>query len=106
VWLILKEPDGFSGALGHAGPAFNTILGVDRTGFIFFELVNLTWADLGTVSTAVAFFFVDNRIHRDSKSQIPNPKSQTNHKVQYPMTKMISLKFGILFIEIYLLFGT
>jgi len=68
VWSILKESDGFGGALGHAGPAFDTILGVDRTGFIFFDLVNLARADLGTVSTAVAFFFVDNRIH-NSNSQ-------------------------------------
>jgi hypothetical protein len=79
---ILKESDGFGGALGNAGPAFDTILRVDRTGFISSKLVNLAWADLGTVSTAVAFIFIDNRIHRDSKSQILNLEQIKRFNIQ------------------------
>jgi len=66
---IFMESDGFGGALGHTGPAFDTILRADRTGFIFFDLINLARADLGTVATAVAFFFVNNRIHHSNSQR-------------------------------------
>jgi len=85
---ILMKLDGFRGALGYAGPAFDTFLRMDRTGFLSFDLVDLARADLSTVTTTTAFFFVNSRIHRDPKSQIPNPKLQTNQKFQYPMTKI------------------
>lgn len=85
---VLMKLDGFHRTLIHAGPAFDTIFWVDRIGFIFLDLINLTRADLSTVPTAIAFILVNHRIHRHCKSQIPNPKSQTNHKLQYPMTKI------------------
>jgi len=66
---IFMESDGFGGTLGHAGPAFDTILRVERAGFIFFDLINLARADLGTVTTAVAFFFVNNRIHHSNSQR-------------------------------------
>ncbi len=60
---ILMEPDRFRWALVHTGPAFNAIPGIDRNGFVFLYFVDLAGADLKTVSTPVAFFFIDERMH-------------------------------------------
>jgi hypothetical protein len=66
--------DGISRTLGHAGPAFNTILLVEGIGFIVFDLIDFARAYLSAVSTTITFFLVNDRIHYNSKSQIPNPK--------------------------------
>ena len=64
---ILMKLDRFRRALAHTGPALNTILRVGRIGFIFFNLVDFAGTDLGTISTAVAFFLIDDRIHSSHK---------------------------------------
>jgi hypothetical protein len=63
---ILMKLDGFHRALAHAGPAFDAILRVDRIGIIFLYFIDLAGADLSTVSTTIAFFFVNNRIHHSN----------------------------------------
>ena len=70
VWgmSILMKLDGFHRTLVHAGPTFDTIFRVDRIGFIFFDLIDLTGTDLGTVSTAIAFILVNHRIHFEPNS--------------------------------------
>jgi hypothetical protein len=65
---VLMKLDGFHGTLGYAGPTFDTIFRVDRIGFIFFDLIDLTGTDLGTVSTAIAFILVNHRIHFEPNS--------------------------------------
>ncbi len=56
----------------HAGPAFNTILRPGRIGSFFFEVINLTGTDLNAVSTAIAFFSVNSRIHGYFKFHVQN----------------------------------
>jgi hypothetical protein len=55
--------DRFRRALAHADPALNTIFRVDRIGLVFFDFIDFAGTDLGTISTAVAFFLIDDRIH-------------------------------------------
>lgn len=84
---IFVKLNGLRRTLVDTGPAFDTILWMERIGSVFFDLIDLARTDLGAVSTAIALIVVDNRIHCSSKSQLPNPKSQTNPKLQSPMTK-------------------
>jgi hypothetical protein len=58
--------------LAHAGPAFDTILWVDRIRFVFLDLIDLARADLGTVSTARTSLRINNRIHQNPET--PNVK--------------------------------
>jgi hypothetical protein len=90
------EMDGLRSTLIDTGPAFYTIFWMDRIGFIFFDLIDFTGADLGTVSTAITFFAIYHwdhhplvmiRIISVLVSQIPSPKSQTNPKPHPPMAK-------------------
>jgi hypothetical protein len=76
--LILMKFDRFRKALAHAGPALNTILRVDRDGLVSFDFINFAGTDLSTISTAVAFLLIDDRIHgySNSKFQITNPNVQ------------------------------
>ena len=68
---ILSKLDRFRRTLVDTGQAFNTILKVDRIGFIFFDLIDLTWADLSTVSTTIAFLLVNFGVHFPRKPLIP-----------------------------------
>jgi len=90
---ILMKLDRFRRALAHTGPTLNTILRVGRIGFVSFDFINFAGADLSTISTAIAFFLIDDRIHGYFKFQILNYKSQINSKLQFQLTKTISLKF-------------
>ena len=60
---ILIKVDGIRGALVYTGPAFDTILGTDRVRLFAIHFIDLTRTDLSTVSTAIAFVLVNNRIH-------------------------------------------
>jgi hypothetical protein len=84
--LILMKLDRFRRALAHAGPALNTILRVDRIGLVSFDFINFARTDLSTISTAVAFFLIDDRIHTKI-FQISNCKFQINSKPKYPICK-------------------
>ena len=84
---ILMKLDGLCGTLVHTGPAFNTILRVDRIGFVSFNFMDFAGTDLGTISAAVAFFLINDRIHGYFKFQISNYKSQINSKPKCPITK-------------------
>jgi hypothetical protein len=75
---ILRELDRFHRTLVHAGPALNTILRPGRTGSLLFYFIDLAGTDLDTVSTAIAFLLVDDRIHGYFKFQISNYKYQIN----------------------------
>lgn len=68
---VLMKSDGLHRTLAHASPTFDTLFRVDRIGFIFFDLIDLTGTDLGAVSTTIAFVWVNNRIH-NFKLQISN----------------------------------
>jgi len=70
--------DGFCRALVNAGPALYAILRVGRGCSIFFDFIDFAGTDIDTVSTAIAFVLVNNRIHDYSKSQIPNAKQIPN----------------------------
>jgi len=69
--------DGFCRALVNAGPALNTILGVGRSGSIFFDFIDFAGAYLYAISTTIAFVSVNNRIHDYFKFQISNPNVQS-----------------------------
>jgi hypothetical protein len=69
---IFFKPDGLGRALVYAGPSFNAILRVGRIGFVFFDLIDFTGTDLGTISAAITFFLIDDRIHGYFKFQISN----------------------------------
>jgi len=72
---IIGELDGFGGALGDAGPALNTVLGMNWIRFILFHLIDLAGADFNTVPTTRAFVFINHRVHNlNPKIQIPNYK--------------------------------
>jgi hypothetical protein len=83
---IFMQMDRLHGTLIDTSPAFYTILRMDRIGFIFFDLIDFTGTDLGTVSTAITFFAIHHWDHHPLVmirnisvlvSQIPSPKSQT-----------------------------
>jgi hypothetical protein len=81
--LILMKLDRFRKALAHAGPALNTILRVDRDGFVSFDFINFAGTDLSTISTAVAFLLIDDRIHASKKKfKTLISKSETNPKFE------------------------
>ena len=69
---ILSKLDRFRWTLVDTGQAFNTIFKVDRIGFIFFDLIDLTLTDLSTVSTTLAFLLV-------IKSVVAIPALPHNH---------------------------
>jgi len=60
---ILRELDRFHRTLVHAGPALNTILRPGWIGSLLFYFIDLAGTDLDTVSTAIAFLSVYNRVH-------------------------------------------
>jgi hypothetical protein len=73
----------FNRALVYAGPALNTILRPGRIGSLFFDFIDLAGTDLDTVSTAIAFFSVDDRIHDlNPNFQILNYKQSPNSNLK------------------------
>ena len=66
---ILMKLDGFRRTLAHASPTLNTILRMGRVGFIFVYFIDLAGTDLSTVSTAIAFILVNNRIHHSNSQR-------------------------------------
>jgi hypothetical protein len=92
---ILMKLDRFRRALAHTGPALNTILRVDRIGFVSFDFIDFAWADLGTIPAAIAFFLIDDRIHtsnKKSKTLILGEASVSDQSE----TKMLNSKLEIL----------
>jgi hypothetical protein len=65
---ILIKLNRFCRTLVHASPTFNTILRVGRIGFVSFDFINFAGTDLGTISAAVTFLLINDRIHGYSKS--------------------------------------
>jgi hypothetical protein len=63
--LVFVELDGFGRTLVNTGPAFNTLLGMDRIRSLFIDFVDFTWADLNAVSAALAFVLINNGIHNE-----------------------------------------
>ena len=55
---IFGELDGLCWALADAGPALDTLFGMDRIRFILFHLVNFARTDLNTVATTLAFILI------------------------------------------------
>jgi hypothetical protein len=49
--------------LVHTGPTLDTVLWTDGVRFIQLDPIDFTWADLSTVSTALALFWINYRIH-------------------------------------------
>jgi len=56
---IFGELDGFGRALVDAGPALNTLFGMNWIRFILFHLIDFARANLNAVSTTRAFILVD-----------------------------------------------
>jgi hypothetical protein len=63
--LIFVELNGFGRTLVNTGPAFDTLLGMDRIRSLFINFVDFTWADLNAVSAALAFVLINNGIHNE-----------------------------------------
>jgi len=61
--------------LAYTSPTFNTILRAGRIGFVSFDFINFAGTDLSTITATVAFFLIDNWIHRYFKFQI-DPKQK------------------------------
>jgi hypothetical protein len=60
---IFVELDRFGRTLVNTGPAFNTLLRMDRIRSLFLDFVDFTRADLNAVSAALAFVLINNGIH-------------------------------------------
>jgi hypothetical protein len=65
--LIFMELNRLHRTLVHTGPTLDTVFWSDGIRFIQLDPIDFTWADLSTVSTALAFLWINYRIHR-SKS--------------------------------------
>ena len=79
---ILTKLDRLHGTLGHTGPTFDTVLGMNRLRLINLNSIDLAGADFDTVSAALASLSVHNGIHNKLKLQMPNYKFQINSKLQ------------------------
>ena len=61
--LIFVELDGLLRTLVDAGPALDTLFGMDGVRFVIFHLINFTGTDLNTVATTLAYISIHYGIH-------------------------------------------
>ena len=57
------ELDGLLRTLVDAGPALDTLFGMDGVRFVVFHLIDFTGTDLNTVATTLAYISIHYRIH-------------------------------------------
>jgi hypothetical protein len=57
------ELDGLLWTLVDAGPALDTLFGMDGVRFVIFHLIDFTGTDLNTVATTLAYISIHYGIH-------------------------------------------